>query len=213
MVWSRPLRNRYDRMPFTTASISLDRRFGPLSLAVKGSHLSEKETVLGARFGAMFGAPGSVTRQISVDGKFATLGGWALRGRWQQGWTRIGAGGVRPASDHLVSTAWSFDVTREGMFLSNDSFGLRLAQPVRIASGGLTVELPVSWDYATSTAQTAARHINLAPSGREIDAEALYAVPLWAGSLSTSVYWRKDPGHFAAAPDDTGAALRFGMAF
>ncbi len=213
LVWSRALRNRYDRMPFTSASVSLDRRFGPLSLAVKGSQLSEKETVLGARFGAMFGAPGSVTRQLSVDGNFASPGGWALRGRWQQGWTRVRAGGVRPASDHLISSAWSFDATREGMFLSGDRFGLRLAQPVRLASGGLTVELPVTWDYATSSAQTAVRRINLAPSGREIDAEALYAVPLWAGSLSTSVYWRKDPGHVAAAPDDTGAALRFGMAF
>ncbi len=213
LVWSRALRNRYDRMPLTSASVSLDRRFGPLSLAVKGSQLSEKETVLGARFGAMLGAPGSVTRQFSVDGNFASPGGWALRGRWQQGWTRISAGGVRPASDHLVSSAWSFDATRDGMFLSGDRFGLRLAQPVRVASGGLTVELPVAWDYATSSAQTAVRRINLAPSGREIDAEALYAVPLWAGSLSTSLYWRKDPGHFAAAPDDTGAALRFGMAF
>jgi hypothetical protein len=213
LVWSRALRNRSDRMPFTSASVSLDRRFGPLSLTVKGSQLSEKETVLGARFGAMFGAPGSVTRQISVDGNFVSPGGWALRGRWQQGWTRISAGGVRPASDHLISSAWSFDATRDGMLLSGDRFGLRLAQPVRVASGGLTVELPVAWDYATSSAQTAVRPINLAPSGREIDAEALYAVPLWAGSLSTSVYWRKDPGHFAAAPDDTGAALRFGMAF
>lgn len=213
LVWSRALRNRYDRMPYTSASVSLDRRFGPLSLAVKGQQLSERETVLGARFGAMFGAPGSVTRQVSLDGILAAQDGWAVRGRWQQGWTRVGAGGVRPAADHLVSAAWSFDVTREDMFLSNDSFGLRLAQPVRVASGGLTVELPVAWDYATSSAQMAARRINLAPSGREIDAEAIYVVPLWAGSLSTSIYWRKDPGHFAAAPDDAGAALRFGMAF
>jgi hypothetical protein len=99
------------------------------------------------------------------------------------------------------------------MFLSGDRFGLRLAQPLRVSSGGLKVDLPVAWDYATTSAQIKAGRINLAPSGREIDAEALYAVPLWAGSLSTSLYWRKDPGHFAAAPDDTGAALRFGKAF
>lgn len=213
LIWSQTLRQRYDRLPYTSASLSLDRRFGPLSLTLQAAQLLEKDTVLGARFGAMFGAPGSVTRQLSADGIFAAPGGWALRGRWQQGWTRIGAGGVRPASDHLVSSAWSFDATRDGLFLLGDSFGLRLAQPVRVASGGLTVELPVAWDYATSSAQTAAHRINLAPTGREIDAEAIYEVPLWAGSLSTSLYWRKDPGHFAAAPDDTGAALRFGMAF
>jgi len=213
LVWSHALRQRYDRMPFNSASVSLDRRFGPLSLTLKAAQLSEKNTVLGARFGAMLGAPGSVSRQLSLDSSLAAPGGWALRGRWQQGWTRIGAGGVRPASDHLVSRAWSFDATRGSMFLSGDRFGLRLAQPLRVSSGGLNVDLPVAWDYATASAQIRAGRINLAPSGREIDAEALYAVPLWAGSLSTSLYWRKDPGHFAAAPDDTGAALRFGKAF
>jgi hypothetical protein len=213
LVWSHAVRHRYDRLPYTSAAVTMDRKFGPLSLALKGGQIKEKDTVLGARFGAMLGAPGSVTRLLSLDGNFDAPGGWTLRGSWQQGRTRISAGGVRPDADHLVSSAWSFDATRDGMFMRGDSFGLRLAQPVRVASGGLMVELPVAWDYPTSSAQVAASRINLAPSGQEIDVEALYTVPLWSGSLSTSLYWRKDPGHFAAAPDDAGAALRFGMAF
>jgi hypothetical protein len=95
----------------------------------------------------------------------------------------------------------------------NDSFGLRLAQPARVASGGLDLDLPVAWDYATSSAENNIRRMSLAPTGREIDAEMHYALPLSAGSLSTSVYWRNDPGHFETAPDDLGVALRFGMPF
>lgn len=213
LVWSRGLRNRYDRLPYTAASVSIDRRFGPASLSLKATQLSERETVLGARFGAMFGTPGATTRFVSADATLGAPAGWSLRGRWQQGWTRIGAGGVRTSADHLVSTAWSIDAARQGLIARNDSFGLRVAQPVRVASGGLDLDLPVAWDYATSTAETAVRRMSLAPTGREIDAEMHYALPLWTGSLSTSVYWRNDPGHYEAAPDDLGLALRFGMPF
>lgn len=213
LVWSRGLRNRYDRLPYSAASVSLDRRFGPISLNLKATQLSERETVLGARFGAMFGSPGATTRFVSADASLAASAGWTLRGRWQQGWTRIGAGGVRASADHLVSTAWSVDAIRQGLMVRNDSFGLRLAQPVRVASGGLDLDLPVAWEYASSRAENAIQRMSLAPTGREVDAEMHYALPLWAGSLSTSFYWRNDPGHFEAAPDDLGVALRFGMPF
>lgn len=213
LVWSQGLRHRYDRLPYTAASVSLDRRFGPLSLGMKASQLSEKETVLGARFGAMLGAPGAVTRLLFAAASYDAPMGWTLRGSWQQGWTRVNAGGVRPSADHLASSAWSFDATRGNLFARGDSFGLRLAQPVRVSAGGFNVELPVAWDYASSSAQTAFSRIQLSPTGRETDAEVHYAVPLRAGSLSTSLFWRDDPGHFEAAPDDVGAALRFGMAF
>jgi hypothetical protein len=56
---------------------------------------------------------------------------------------------------------------------------------------------------------TATSIINLAPTGREIDAEAAWARPLGAGWLSANLYWRTQPGHIAAAPDDLGAAIRF----
>lgn len=212
LVWSDALRHRYDRHPFTSVSVSLDRAVGPFSLRLKAGQLSERQTVLGARFGEMFGNPGATTRMLSLGGRF-DASGWTMTGKWQQGWTRIGAGGVRPGVDRLVSTAWSFDATRDSLFAAGDSFGVRLAQPVRIASGGLTAELPVAWDYATSRATTAVSQISLAPTGREIDAEVHYAIPLWAGALSGSVFWRNDPGHYELARDDAGLALRWGMAF
>lgn len=213
LVWSRGLRNRYDRLPYTAASVSLDRRFGPAAFSLKATQLSERETVLGARFGAMFGAPGATTRFVSADAIFETSEGWTLRGRWQQGWTRIAAGGVRPGVDQFSSSAWSFDATRDELWRHGDTFGLRIAQPVRVSSGGLDLALPVAWDYATSTAQMESRRLSLAPTGREIDAELHYGLPLGAGAFSTSVFWRNDPGHYETAPDDLGIALRFGMPF
>lgn len=213
LVWSQALRHRYDRLPYTAASVSLDRRFGPMELGLTAAQLDERETVLGARFGALFGRPGATTRFLSANVSLDAPSGWTLRGQWRQGWTRIGAGGVRPSSDHLMSTAWSFDATRDDLFARGDSFGVRLAQPLRVESGGLGLDLPITWDYATSSADTALQRVSLAPKGRELDAEMRYALPLWAGSLSTSLFWRNEPGHYASAPDDLGAAVQFAMPF
>ena len=35
----------------------------------------------------------------------------------------------------------------------------------------------------------------------------------FGGDLLLNTWWRKDPGHIAAMPDDRGAALRFTMGF
>lgn len=212
LVWSDTRRHRYDHFPYTALSASVDRKVGPLALTLKAGMLSEKQTVLGARFGEMFGNPGATTRLLSLGGQLEASG-WTMTGKWQQGWSRIGAGGVRPGADHLASTAWSFDASRDNLFAAGDNFGVRLAQPVRIARGGLTVELPVAWDYATSTATVAHSQVSLSPTGREVDAEIHYALPLWAGYLSSSVFWRNDPGHYETARDDVGVVMRWGMVF
>jgi subtilisin family serine protease len=45
------------------------------------------------------------------------------------------------------------------------------------------------------------------------DAELLYSAPFGVGVASASLFARKDPGHYAQAPDDVGFALRLGAAF
>jgi len=97
---------------------------------------------------------------------------------------------------------------------AGDSVGLGVAQPLRVSSGGIDLRLPTFYDYDTRsvTAWTDAR-LNLAPTGREVDVEARYAFPLAGGVLQTNLFWRRDPGNFAALPDDRGVAVRFGTAF
>jgi len=213
LVWDHGLRQRYDRYPYAMASVMLDRRFGSLGFSLKASQLDEKETVLGARFGAMLGTPGATTRFVGVAGNYEASSGWRMEGRYQRGWTRVGAGGVRHSADAIATEAWSFDLLRDGVFRANDAFGLRVSQPMRVTSGGFDLTLPVAWDYATSSATNAVARMNLAPTGRERDAEVHYATHLLSGSFSTSLYWRMDPGHYASAPDDLGIAVRFGMPF
>ena len=109
-------------------------------------------------------------------------------------------------------------MTRNGAFLPNDSIGLRVSQPLRVSSGSLNLDLPVAFDYTNLTAQIDSRQISLSPSGRELMSEISWNGPLKiglvnAGNAGVSVYFRRQPGHFADAPDDAGVALRWNKAF
>jgi hypothetical protein len=93
--------------------------------------------------------------------------------------------------------------------------GLRLAQPLRVESGGLALMLPTSYDYATGLATDSLTKMSLSPSGRELDAELSYGSNLFAGNgwLGGNLFYRRQPGHIASADDDVGAAIRFTLGF
>ena len=67
----------------------------------------------------------------------------------------MGASGGFIAGGSLATDAWSADLTRSGLFARGDSLAFRVAQPLRVRSGGYRLNLPVSWDYASLTAATA----------------------------------------------------------
>ena len=89
-----------------------------------------------------------------------------------------------------------------------------MAQPLRVAGGGLDLLLPTHWSYAESRVDAWTRQrLDLTPAGRELDVEARYLLPLGPGALEGNLFWRRDPGHVAAAPDELGLAVRYGFAF
>ena len=75
--------------------------------------------------------------------------------------------------------------------------------------------LPTSWDYATETATSSFSTMSLKPSGREVDAELSYGSNLLGGKawFGGNLFYRRQPGHIADAPDDKGAAIRFSLGF
>jgi len=50
---------------------------------------------------------------------------------------------------------------------------MRIAQPLRVESGGLALMLPTSYDYATGIATDSLTKMSLSPSGRELDQSEL----------------------------------------
>jgi hypothetical protein len=206
-------RDPYFRSPYSLVSLGADRRFGALRLTGGVTRLTEDRTTLGAHFGPLFGGGGSSSWFADLRADWRVGGGWSLAAAARQGWTRAPAAGLMTGGATIRSNAFSLDLAKTGVFGSGDRFGFRLAQPLRVASGGLGLRLPISYDYESGAVGYAQQRLNLAPTGREIDMEASYARMLLGGRMDANLFWRRDPGNFAAAPDDMGAAFRWRVDF
>ena len=194
---------------YTLLSTRADRAFGPLRIGVAAGMMREDSSVLGARFGAALGGGGATTSLADLDFGLALNDNWSLRGQLRQAWTRADAGGALTRG-RLQSNAFSFDVVRQG---SVSRMGLRIAQPLRVESGGYRLNLPTGYDYATLTTSYTPTMLSLAARGRELDLEANYGRVLGAGWVDTNLFFRRDPGNIAAMPNDVGAAVRFTVGF
>ena len=206
-----------DRLPGVPASrfgLSLDRQFGDLNGALGASWLIERGSVLGARFHQAFGARGAESLFLDASGGWEFLPGWRLGAAWRSGFTRPHAGGlVSSSGSRLRSSAWAFDAQRNGVFAADDSLALRLSQPLRVDRGGLMLNLPVDYSYATLSPVYGQRLLSLAPKGREQDIELVWRGGIWNGTAMASLYYRKDPGHYAVLPDDAGLAISWNRQF
>jgi hypothetical protein len=169
--------------------------------------------VLGGYFHDVFGAGGARTLFADANAGWRLADGWRLGAALRQGWTRADRSGIIGAGSNFVSRAWSADLARQGVFGRDDSLSVRISQPLRVESGGLALNLPVGYDYATLSPTYGVRTISLTPSGRELDGEIAWAGRLFGGSAAASLFYRKDPGHIASMPDDTGVALRWSRRF
>ncbi len=217
-VWETPeeraaVRGGYRSYGYAMTGLSVDRDFGPLTLTGRLTHLNERETVLGARFGPFIGNGGAQSWFADAEALLVPAPNWRLAATYRRGWSRIGASGLRPDTDQLQTAAWSFDVTREYLLSGTDHLSVRIAQPLRVSKGGFGLVLPDGYDYASGVTGYRLTHLNLAPEGREIDAELAYGLALFDGAVDANLYWRKDPGNIANIPDDVGAGLRFKRAF
>jgi subtilisin family serine protease len=196
---------RYQRYRYDMVAVGADRRFGPVSVAASASHLIERQTVLGARFAPALGIGGGRSWFVDVETRADIAPNWTIGGSARWGWTVAGA--------RLRTDAYAVDLSGHGLFEAGDRLAFRLAQPLRVRSGGLSVELPVGYDYAIGVTDYARQRLDLSPEGREIDVEASYVRALWGGRIGANLFYRREPGHIAAFPDDVGAAIRFSRGF
>lgn len=194
-------------------AVAADRHIGPVEAALSLSWMDESDTVLGAYFHQALGASGADT--LFADASFGVdiAPQWRIGGEFRQGFTSARQSGFVAGGSRFSSRAWSIDMVRRSVFQSGDSIGMRLSQPLRVTGGGLNLNLPVSYDYATESAGFGLRRISLSPDGTEMIGEVSWHGSLWNGRAAASLFYRKDPGHYSSAPDDTGVALTWARDF
>jgi hypothetical protein len=198
---------------YSIGAFSLDRRFGPANLTFGASRLREERTVLGGQLSGTLTAAGATSWFADATASLDLGRGWGAFATYRRGWTSLGGTGGLAKGGRLSSDAWALDLSKRGALFGGDRFALRVTQPLRVRSGGLNLRVPISYDYATLEAGYESRFFNLAPTGREVDFEAAYGVPLLGGELSGNVFARRQPGHIAAMDADLGAAIRFTLGF
>lgn len=194
---------------YQQAGVRVDRAVGPLRLSLDLTMLNEAETVLGSRFSAALGGRGAQSQFVGARAAWAFGEGWQIAASARQGWTQARTAGL-VSRGALASNAFALDLSRSA---NGERYGLRVAQPLRVASGGYLLNLPTSYDYASGSVGYALEMLDLAPKGREIDVEAAYGRAVGDGWIDANLFWRSQPGNIAAAPDDIGAAVRFNMGF
>ena len=207
------LRGDSNRYAYNGAGLAVDREIGPAKLSFGANWMNESGTILGARFSEILGRNGSETVFLDGSAQIALGSGWSTGASWRQGWTWANQSQTVQRGSRLTSSAFLIDVAKRGMFAGNDHLALRVFQPLRVSSGGIALELPVAYDYATRSATFDKQTFNLAPSGREIASEIAWTVPFQGGHFSANGFWRQEPGHFASAPDDFGMAFRLSYGF
>jgi subtilisin family serine protease len=207
-VWQE-FRTNATGSPYRWTSIAADRSFGSKNwLSLGMSRLEEKRTLLGGRMSDVLGGGGSTSLFLDLEARHEFGNGWGADLMARRGWTDFSAG-------KFQTGAYSFDLSKLGVLGSQDRLGLRFAQPLRVESGGFGMWLPTSYDYTTGTATNGFSTMSLRPSGRELDTELSYGSNLLDGNawLGGNLFYRRQPGHIASAPDDVGAAIRFSLGF
>jgi hypothetical protein len=206
-VW-QDLRTTATGSPYRWTSVTVDRSLGKNWLSIGMSRLEEKQSMLGGRMGEALGGGGSTSLFLDAEARHNFGHGWNVGLTARRGWTDFAAG-------KFATAAYAFDLAKSGLFTDNDSFGLRLAQPLRVEHRGYGMWLPAAYDYVTGVATNSFTTMSLSPSGRELDGELSYGRSLLGGSgwIGGNLFYRRQPGHIAAADDDKGAALRFTLGF
>ncbi|MBV7266189.1 S8 family peptidase [Erythrobacter ani] len=202
-----------ERRRTTTFSLAADRDFGETGTAIGLTWLSEKETLLGGHFNSALGLAGADTLYLDADIVQRMGRKWRAGMAFRGGMTRPRGGALIGGGSQLISEAWSIDLSRTGNFTVNDTVGLRVSQPLRVSGGGLDLDLPVAYDYASERPIIGRQRLSLSPEGRELMSELTWGGPLLFGYARASAFYRIEPGHFAAAPDDMGAIVTFSTSF
>lgn len=193
--------------------LAIDRRFGAFDLAAGMIWTAEDRTVLGARFHEGFGLAGSDTLFLDADIGWYFARHWRLGAAYRQGFTNLRSAPLLADGSRLVSNAWSIDLQRESVMIDGDRLALRIAQPLRVGAGALNLNLPMAFSYETLTPQYAVQSLQLGPEGRELTGELAWIGQIWGGTAAASLFVRREPGHYADAPKDLGAALRWSRRF
>ena len=185
---------------------------GPALFRFEQGLLQEEGTVLGAFFE---GDASASTVYGAIEGDWTLAREWRLKGRYAVGRTDADIGGFGGLIDDfsgVLTSQFSFSLSRARLFGERDSLWLGVSQPLQVTAGTASLRLPTAYDPLTDELAFTATEASLASRGRQYDLEAgyrLFAGPL--GAVDVNLVHQR----FAedALPPATTLLLRGGFDF
>lgn len=174
--------------------------------------LQEEGTVLGAFFE---GDASASTVYGAVEGDWAFAPLWRMKGRYALGRTDAdisGFGGLIDDFSGVLSSQFSFSLSRARLFGERDSLWLGVSQPLQVSAGTASLRLPTAYDPLADELTFTTTRASLASEGRQYDLEAGYRLfmgPL--GAVDVNVVHQRFAEN--ALPPATTVLLRSGFDF
>ena len=201
-----------DQAAYDRIGAALDQPIGPAVVSVDLVRTRERRSVLGGRLASDQADRGAATSSVAFSLVAPLSARWRVGGAYRVGSTRVSAfGPLRGGS--LMTNDWSADLTADSLFAEGDVLTFRVAQPLRVGSGGLIGPVATGYDYATRALIVRDELIRLTPDGREVDLEVGYGLRILGGDAGAHAFFRHQPGHRAQSAADVGAMIRWHQAF
>jgi hypothetical protein len=184
-------------------------------VGIQFGQLTERGSALDSSGDSAFAFDTPITTQFA--GLFASLDLKIVElfGSWQYGATadaQLGNGLIRSLSG-VRSDAWTLGIARSDVVSGGDRLSLSVSQPLRVSAGRAEINAPTGrTDSGTVLRESGSA--SLTPSGREIDVELAYRIPLSEKEeLSTGALVQTSPGHVAGASAAFATAVRYKRRF
>lgn len=141
-VASQLLRAGQGQPRYNIGAVALDGKIGPASLSLGLSRLRERETILGGRFSDALTRGGSISYFADGSMKMLLGGGWTGSASYRLGRTDMSATGSLATGGRLWSEGFAFDLSKTNALAGGDMLSFRVAQPLRVRSGGYDLRCP-----------------------------------------------------------------------
>ncbi len=170
--------------------------------------LFEGNRVLGSKGSGAFGFGDSTTTMYTGVGTKLDLGdNIKLHAAGYAGWTdpSLMDNSLINSASTIISSSFNMGIERKGVGQDDDTLSFNFSQPLRAESGNMSFILPYARSVTTNDIYSDYITQGLAPTGRELDMEVNYAMPLGLGeSVTTAALFRKDAGHQQGVNDALG---------
>ncbi|MFN3231617.1 MAG: S8 family peptidase [Alphaproteobacteria bacterium] len=185
-----------------------------LEVGIRLGVLQERGSLLDTiATGAFDGIDRATTRFLTMTAAYR-LGDWTFAAQASRGWT-----GVRE-NDALLNGFSDIETSAYAVAAlwrtpwAGHTLGFAVAQPLRVERGSARLDVPTGRDLATGLIGFDSHHLNLSPTGREIDFELSHG--FWTGGpvmLQTNLIYRLNPGHVAGRRGAIAAFTRANIRF